>query len=170
MSGKVCLYEQDFVRWTEAQAAVLRRAAETKSNLPLDWLNLAEEVESLGRSQRRELRSRLATIIEHLLKLEYSPATEPRLGWIETIGRERREIERLLEDSPSLRGELEQALAAEWQRTASFVAEVLQQRGELDPDSTFPRPSKSYSIEQLLGAWLPDRAVESSDAPITRKK
>lgn len=60
MSGKVCLYEQDFVRWTEAQAAVLRRAAETKSNLPLDWTNLAEEVESLGRSQRRELRSRLA--------------------------------------------------------------------------------------------------------------
>ena len=71
MSGKVCLYEQDFVRWTEAQAAVLRRGAETKSNLPLDWTNLAEEVESLGRSQRRELRGRLATIVEHLLKLEY---------------------------------------------------------------------------------------------------
>lgn len=169
MSGKVCLYEQDFVRWTEAQAAVLRRAAETKSNLPLDWTNLAEEVESLGRSQRRELRSRLATIIEHLLKLEYSPATEPRIGWIETIGRERREIERLLEDSPSLRGELEQALAAEWQRTASFVAEVLEQRGELDPDSSIPLRSKSYSIEQLLGAWLPDRDVETSDAPITRE-
>ena len=170
MSGKVCLYEQDFVRWTEAQAAVLRRAAETKSNLPLDWTNLAEEVESLGRSQRRELRSRLATIIEHLLKLEYSPATEPRIVWIETIGRERREIERLLEDSPSLRGELEQALAAEWQRTASFVAEVLEQRGELDPDSSIPLRSKSYGIEQLLGAWLPDRDVETSDAPITRKK
>ena len=122
MSGKVCLYEQDFVRWTEAQAAVLRRAAETKSNLPLDWLNLAEEVESLGRSQRRELRSRLATIIEHLLKLEYSPATEPRLGWIETIGRERREIERLLEDSPSLRGELEQALAHRELRRRSSTA------------------------------------------------
>ena len=133
MSGKVCLYEQDFVRWTEAQAAVLRRAAETKSNLPLDWLNLAEEVESLGRSQRRELRSRLATIIEHLLKLEYSPATEPRLGWIETIGRERREIERLLEDSPSLRGELEQALAAEWQRTASSSPKFYSNAASLTP-------------------------------------
>jgi hypothetical protein len=159
MSGKVSLYEHDFVRWAEAQAEGLRRAADASSNLPLDWLNLAEEVESLGRSQRRELRSRLAIVIEHLLKLEHSPATGPRIGWIETIGRERREIERLLEDSPSLRGELEQALAAEWHRTASFVAEVLERRGELDPDSPFPLRSPGYSIEQLLGAWLPDRAL-----------
>jgi Domain of unknown function DUF29 len=86
MSGEVGLYEEDFVRWAEAQAAGLRRAAETNSNLPLDWMNLAEEVESLGRSQRRELRGRLANIIEHLLKLEYSPRTEPRIGWLETIG------------------------------------------------------------------------------------
>jgi Domain of unknown function DUF29 len=158
MSGEVGLYEQDFVRWTEAQAAGLRRAAETKSNLPLDWMNLAEEVESLGRSQRRELRSRLANIIEHLLQLQHSPATEPRIGWTETIGRERREIERLLEDSPSLRGELEQALAAEWHRTAKFVAEVLEKRGELQSYSPIPLEPPGYSIEQLLGAWLPDRA------------
>jgi hypothetical protein len=66
------------MRWAEAQAEGLRRAAEAGSNLPLDWYNLAEEIESLGRSQRRELRSRLATIIEHLLKLQFSPAMEPR--------------------------------------------------------------------------------------------
>ena len=100
------LYEQDFVRWTEAQAANLRQAGAARANLPLDWDNLAEEVESLGRSQRRELRSRIAVVIEHLLKLARSPAEEPRAGWIETIARERAEIERLLEDSPSLRGEL----------------------------------------------------------------
>lgn len=71
--GKSSLYEQDFMRWAEAQAEGLRRAAEAGSNLPLDWYNLAEEIESLGRSQRRELRSRLANIVEHLLKLQFSP-------------------------------------------------------------------------------------------------
>lgn len=71
------LNEEDFVRWTEAQAATLRKAACLGINLPLDWENLAEEIDSLGRSQRRELRSRIATIIEHLLKLQCSPAAEP---------------------------------------------------------------------------------------------
>ena len=48
-SSPATLYERDFVRWTESQAAELRRAAETGTNLPLDWLRLAEEVEILGR-------------------------------------------------------------------------------------------------------------------------
>jgi Domain of unknown function DUF29 len=72
------LYEEDFVRWTEAQAATLRKAACLGINLPLDWESLAEEIDSLGRSQRRELRSRIATIIRHLLKLQYSLAADPR--------------------------------------------------------------------------------------------
>ena len=83
------LYEQDFVRWTEEQSRALRDAAGLGTNLPLDWENLAEEVESLGRSQRHELRSRIAVILEHLLKLERSPAADPRRGWMETIVRER---------------------------------------------------------------------------------
>ena len=58
----------------------------------------------MGISQRHELRSRIAVIIEHLLKLECSPAKEPRPGSMLTIGRERGAIERLFEDSPSLKG------------------------------------------------------------------
>ena len=130
------------MRWSEVQATNLRRAGQARANLPLDWINLAEEIESLGRSQRRELRSRIAVIIEHLLKLEQSPATEPRPGWIETIGRERREIERLLEDSPSLRGELDRLVALEEPRAASLAAV-----GE--------RPA--YTAEQILGDWLPEQ-------------
>jgi hypothetical protein len=94
------LYEEDFVRWAEQQAAALREAARAGANLPLDWENLAEEIESLGISQRREFRSRLVTILGDLLKLEYSPAVDPRRGWTETIGRERLDIELLLGDSP----------------------------------------------------------------------
>ncbi len=97
------LYEKDFVRWTEQQAAALRDAASLRTNLPLDWENLAEEIDSLGRSQKRELRSRIAVIIAHLIKLECSPAVDPRARWMETIGRERSDVELLLDDSPSLR-------------------------------------------------------------------
>jgi uncharacterized protein DUF29 len=154
--GKLGLYEQDFVRWAEEQASGLRRAAEAGSNLPLDWNNLAEEIESLGRSQRRELRSRLATIIEHLLKLQFSPAVEPRTGWVDTIGRERREIEDLLADSPSLWGELEPLLAFALQRTAPLVADILIRRGEAAPEVRPQIEQAGYTVEQVVGAWLPD--------------
>ena len=108
MSGSAAqLYQEDFVRWTEQQSSALRQAAGVGTNLPLDWENLAEEIESLGRSQRHEVRSRIAVIIEHLLKLEHSPAVDPRRGCIDTIGRERLNIEDLLQDSPSLRSQLE---------------------------------------------------------------
>src|SRR5215471_19323643 len=107
MSGSAAqLYEQDFVRWAEEQSRALRDAAKVGANLPLDWENLAEEIESLGASQRRELLSRLAVIVEHLMKLEHSPAIDPRIGWMDTISRERLNIEDLLKDSPSLRNEL----------------------------------------------------------------
>jgi DNA polymerase III delta prime subunit len=76
------LYDEDFVVWTERQAEILRRLAREGSNLPLDWDNLAEEVESLGKSDRREVESYLERILEHLIKLRYSPsaATPTRLG------------------------------------------------------------------------------------------
>ena len=126
MAGKSSVYEQDFVRWAETQAETLRRAAEDGSNLPLDWYNLAEEIESLGRWQRRELRSRLATIIEHLLKLQF------------------------------LKGEIDRALALEWPRTAEFVANLLIGRGEAGPDVRLKLGNTGYSVEQVLGDWLPE--------------
>jgi hypothetical protein len=85
MSGSAAqLYEEDFVRWTEEQSSALRDAAGVGTNLPLDWENLAEEIESLGRSQRYELRSRLAVILEHLIKLEHSLAIDPRVTRLAT--------------------------------------------------------------------------------------
>jgi len=131
MSGNAArLYEEDFVRWTEEQAAALRQAAGLATNLPLDWANLAEEIDSLGRSQSRELGSRIAVVIEHLIKLETSPAIEPRSGWIDTIGRERRDIEDLLNDSPSLRSGVAGMIAREMPRTIRLVARSLRNRGD----------------------------------------
>ena len=63
------LYRDDFVSWTREQADGLRRARDSGSNLTLDWANLIEEIEALGASERRELRSHLVRIVEHLAKL-----------------------------------------------------------------------------------------------------
>lgn len=95
------LYDTDFFRWTEEQAAALR-AGRLED---LDLSNLAEEIESLGRSDRREIESRLGVLLMHLLKWRYQP--QKRSGsWETTIRTQRREIEKLLNDSPSLRREV----------------------------------------------------------------
>src|ERR1700737_883752 len=129
-SSAARLYEEDFVRWTEEQSSALRDAAGVGTNLPLDWENLAEEIESLGRSQRHELRSRLAVILEHLMKLEHSPAIDPRTGWMDTISRARLNIEYLLEDSPSLRGELGPMIEKQKPRVARLATASLFGYGE----------------------------------------
>jgi len=70
------LYETDTVAWSEQQAAALRAAARGGSSQPLDWENLAEEIESLGRSLKLGLRSQVVRIIQHLVKLAHSPALD----------------------------------------------------------------------------------------------
>src|SRR5215218_1599955 len=126
------LYEQDFVRWAKSQAEALRDASRSGTNLPLDWDNLIEEVESLGRSERRELESRLATVLEHLLRLEYSSATNPRAGWRNAIRRERRQIKRVLAASLSLKAKVSDIIAEELRSTAGDVADTLKDHGETD--------------------------------------
>ncbi len=83
------LYERDFYAWTRDQARALRRLKETRPNVAIDLTHLILEVEDLGKSERDAVRSYLRTIIEHRLKLAYSPPTEPLAGWTSTIGRAR---------------------------------------------------------------------------------
>ncbi len=103
-------YDEDFVLWSKSQAEALRAASRGATNQPIDWENVAEEIESLGISQKAALRSQMRRIVHHLLKLEFSRAAEPRRGWIESVGDARSEIEDLLELSPSLKSDLRNAL------------------------------------------------------------
>lgn len=151
-SSAARLYAEDFVRWTEEQSAALREAAGQGINLPLDWENLAEEVESLGRCQRHAVRSRIAVILEHLLKLEHSPATDPQPDWMETIDRERDNIELLLRDSPSLRGEVAPVIAEETRRAIRRATRSTLRHGEEIPAKL---GAASYNEEQVLGDWFP---------------
>lgn len=154
------LYEEDFVRWTEQQSIALRDAARVGTHLPLDWENLAEEIESLGRSLRHELRSRIAVILEHLLKLEHLRAIDPRRRWIETILRERSEIELLLADNPSLRKDAGRIIKEEAPRVARLTTRVLRLHGE--DAGTLAAPT--YTEGQVLGEWLPGDAVPGDTA------
>jgi len=145
------------VLWTEEQAAALRRA--NGFNLPLDWENLAEEIESLGKSDRRELRSQITQILRHLLKLEVSPAKEPRAGWQATIREARLEIEGVLEDSPSLRRETEALIKKQIRAAAELAADDLGQHGE-QADAIWARlQNEVFTAEQVLGDWFPDGSV-----------
>ncbi len=103
------LYEQDFNLWLESTVQHLK----TKRFDEIDWENLIEEIESLGRSDRRELRNRLIVLLEHLLKLAYWEQERgySARGWQDTIREQRRQIKFLLSDSPSLKLFLVEILA-----------------------------------------------------------
>lgn len=148
------LYDRDFVLWTEEQAALLRNAK--GSNVPLDWENLAEEIESLGKSDRREIRSQVTRILRHLLKLAVSAATRPRQGWESTISDARVEIEGVLDDSPSLRREIADVIAKQLNAAGKLAAADLARHGEPE-DKIWTRLAEGgFTDEQVLGDWFPE--------------
>lgn len=146
------LYEQDFARWAEDQSRALREAAAASLNATLDWENLAEEIESLGRSQRRELGSRILVIVEHLMKLQASPARAPRRGWQATVLHERAMVRRLLQDSPSLRGAVPELIADALPDARRVVERELARRREANRTLL----ALEYASDQVVGDWLPD--------------
>jgi hypothetical protein len=148
------LYDRDFLLWTEEQAAALRRAK--KSNLPLDWDNLAEEIESLGKSQRAEVNSQIRRILRHLFKLEASPSWDPRAGWRATIRDARTEFEDLLEASPSLRPEISAIMGRQRAIAAKLAAHDLEDHGGPAGVVWALLEKDGFTIEQILGDWFPE--------------
>jgi hypothetical protein len=97
------LYDTDFYLWTQEQATLLREGKVQA----LDLANLAEEIESLGKSQHRELARRLDVLVMHLLKWRYQPARRQEgHSWRATIRMQWRELRRLLQQNPSLQREV----------------------------------------------------------------
>src|SRR5438046_10078220 len=90
------LYDADFFAWSNEQAQRLRLLKPDE----LDWENVAEEIESLGRSDRRAIGSNLKVILEHLIKCRYQPAKQTP-SWTDTIDEHRDRLNRIIADSPS---------------------------------------------------------------------
>ncbi|NES97334.1 MAG: DUF29 domain-containing protein [Desertifilum sp. SIO1I2] len=133
------LYETDFYAWTVEQAKFLRDGAWHS----LDIQNLAEEIESLGKQDRRELRNRLRVLIGHLLKWEYQPGKRSR-SWSHTIYEQRYQIKELIKESLSLKSYLRDAVM----ETYSDALDLALRETSLD-ESCFPKDC-CYSLEQIL--------------------
>ena len=138
-------YEEDFVAWLEDQAGRARRG-EVRS---LDLENIAEELEGLARSDRREIRNRLIALLTHLLKYRLQPRRRSR-SWLATIAEQPTRIPTVMDDSPSLgpfpASILDQCYAAARSRVAIETG---------SSESEFPERCP-FDIEMVLDPhWLP---------------
>ncbi|HAN74585.1 MAG TPA: DUF29 domain-containing protein [Planktothrix sp. UBA8407] len=121
------LYDSDFALWVEDTVNKLK-AKDTKD---LDWENLIEEMESLGKSQRKTVRSFLFRLLEHLLKRCYVNLPECYRGWEIEIRNFRRELKQEFQDSPSLKTFMLEILTTSYQDALEFMKEDY-------PDVIFP--------------------------------
>lgn len=134
-------YEQDFYAWTQSTAALIRAG----KWYDLDPEALAEEVESLGARDHRELRRRLQRLVTHLLKWQYQPAgRQTGQSWRSTIRTQRDEIAALLEQSPSLRRTVIEVLDGRYHRARENASDQTRL-----PMATFPKACP-WTPEQVL--------------------
>lgn len=96
-------YEKDFYSWTQEQAALLKNGRFSE----LDIDNLIEEVEAMGRSEKRELESRLTVLLLHLLKWKYQEVRRGR-SWQLSIDEQRIQFEETLNENPGLKPKLDE--------------------------------------------------------------
>jgi Domain of unknown function DUF29 len=142
------LYQDDLYAWAQNQAALLRAGRFDA----LDLEHLIDEVEDLAGSLKSAVRSRATTIMEHLLKLQHSPAKSPRLAWRETVRTQRT---RLLNDlTPSLQRHLAHRLAALYDRARHDAEGSLRDHGEHAAADALPATCP-YTLDQITGDWLP---------------
>ena len=138
-------YSVDFDKWTAQTAQLLRE----KRWAEIDTERLVEEIEDLGKRDRRAVMSQLIRLLMHLLKWEYQPERRSD-SWLDSVSDARVQIELACEDSPSLKNYLMEQVGASYERARRQAAKqtVLE-------ISTFPR-SCPYELEQVLEeGWLP---------------
>jgi len=122
------LYDQDFFAWANEQAKLLRAGKLSDA----DIAHIAEEIESMGRAEKRELVNRLIVLLQHMLKWAFQPARRGS-SWEATISVQRHALERHLDDNPSLKSAL--AVAIE----QAYRDAVIEAAGETGlPRNTFP--------------------------------
>ena len=145
-------YEDDFYAWTQHQAEVLRTMPASDNRF--DREHVAEEIEDLGKSERDAVRSQIRRIIEHLLKLGYSPAEQPRFDWMHSISDARAVLEDKL--SPTLRRDLEATLERLYAQARRNSTLSLRDFGE--DGATQALPDKCpYSLDDICREdWYPD--------------
>ena len=147
-------YDEDFYAWTQDQAKHLRAQTRLRKNEPIDWQLLAEEVEDLGKSELHTCQSLTQQIIAHLLKLQYSRASDPRAGRESEIATFRIDLEQKL--TPSIRQRIIHDLDRQYARARRRLkAQVARDEPELLDHLPTTCP---YTFAQILSPddWLPE--------------
>jgi hypothetical protein len=140
------LYERDFCLWLEQQADLLREGRLRE----LDVANLLDEIESMGRKDKKSIKSNLVIVLLHLLKHEFQPKRRSR-SWLDSILEHRQRLRDDLAESPSLGGHLEAVFPDAY---ADARARAITQTGL--PERALPRMSP-YTLEEALDPeFLPD--------------
>lgn len=154
MGTNTDLYEQDFFQWTQTTATLIRQGKWNK----IDSKCLAEELEGLGRRDRRELENRLATLVYNLLKWWAQPE-ERCVRWVSSISHQRYEMALILRDSPSLQTPLCTTLAEDYPYTRE---KVLQDTGLFTLPETCP-----FTLTQVLAEdfWPEGSTLVKPDDP-----
>ena len=133
------LYERDFYAWASEQAALLRAGKFDHADIE----NIAEEIESMGRGEKRELVSRLTVLLLHLLKWRHQPVFRGT-SWRLSIEEQRYRLEDHLNDNPSLKSQMDTAM-----RAAYRITRVSAERETGLSGGTFP-PICPFSIDQVM--------------------
>jgi hypothetical protein len=136
-------HQNDFYLWTQRQSFLLKN----KDYKHLDWDNLAEEIEDMGRSELRQLESRLIVLVHHLLKYKYQRNKITR-SWKLTIEEQRVRIETLLNENPSLRSKLTEVIEK------IYRVAVIRAKKETDLDD-FPNICPFTTDEIMDEAYYP---------------
>ncbi|MEQ1709672.1 MAG: DUF29 domain-containing protein [Terricaulis sp.] len=140
------LYDKDIYTWALTQADALRR----RSANEIDWENVAEEIESVGKSEARELESRYIILLTHLLKWLYQPAGRSR-SWEASIRVQRAALARHMETNPGLKPRRDELLGAAYQIARLTSA------GETDqPVETFPETNPFTLAEAMDDGFWPE--------------
>jgi hypothetical protein len=142
------LYEEDFYVWTVVQAELLRQ----RQFGSLDLANLVEEVAGLGDAKKSAVLSNASVISEHLLKLQHSPAQDPRRSWAESILEHRIRLE--IELTPRLRQILAEELERVYALTRRATERKLLLHGEDAAAAALPTACP-YQVDRITGDWWP---------------
>ena len=144
---KACVYDEDFYAWAMMTAALLRQ----RRFAEIDSAHLAEELEDMGKRERRALESSIRNVTLHLLKWRYQQEKRGA-SWRQSIRNGRIEIQKLLRDSPSLSGDIPRMLEDEY---AAARADAVDETGL--SEETFPLDCP-FPVEQVLdvGFWPDD--------------
>jgi hypothetical protein len=133
-------YHSDFFRWTQDTAELIRQRRFDE----LDLEHVAEEIQDMGLRDHREVRSRFIVLVMHLLKWQLQPEHRGNPSWVATIGEQRRELDLVLSDSPSLRRVPKEQLPVIYRKAVAGAIREAQLSPKLFPSDC------PYTADQIL--------------------